>query len=110
MSSSQEKKENENLYICCIVKPTHHIKGYLSTEKMSIKFTHCEEDEESQKLLEDDPSYDKEMHCCFGSTFKAHIKDREKVCIEIKYSDMRYILNRKYFYQDSACEIYTFSK
>ena len=109
MSSSQEKKENENLYICCIVKPTHHIKGYLSTEKMSIKFTHCEEDEESQKLLEDDPSYDKEMHCCFGSTFKAHIKDREKVCIEIKYSDMRYILNRKYFYQDSACEIYTFS-
>ena len=109
MSSSEENKVNENLYICCIVKPTHHIKGYMSTEKTSIKFTHCEEDEESQRLLEDDPSYDKELKCCFGSTFKAHIKDKEKVCIEIKYTDMKYILFRNYFYQETACEIYTFS-
>ena len=109
MSSSEENKVNENLYICCIVKPTHHIKGYMSTEKTSIKFTHCEEDEESQRLLEDDPSYDKELKCCFGSTFKSHIKDKEKVCIEIKYTDMRYILFRNYFYQETACEIYTFS-
>ena len=109
MSSSEENKVNENLYICCIVKPTHHIKGYMSTEKTSIKFTHCDEDEESQRLLEDDPSYDKELKCCFGSTFKAHIKDKEKVCIEIKYTDMRYILFRNYFYQKTACEIYTFS-
>ena len=109
MSSSEENKVNENLYICCIVKPTHHIKGYMSTEKTSIKFTHCEEDEESQRLLEDDPSYDKELKCCFGSTFRAHIKDKEKVCIEIKYTDMKYILFRNYFYQETACEIYTFS-
>ena len=27
MSSSEENKINENLYICCIVKPTHHIRG-----------------------------------------------------------------------------------
>ena len=108
MSSSAENIKNENLYICCIVKPTHHVKGYMSTEKTSIKFTHCDEDEESQRLLEDDPSYDKEMRCCFGSTFKSHLKDNEKVCIEIKYSDMRYILFRNYFYQDTACEIYTF--
>ena len=109
MSSSEENKMNENLYICCIVKPTHHVKGYMSTEKTSIKFTHCDEDEESQRLLENDPSYDKELKCCFGSTFKSHIKDREKVCIEIKYTDMRYILFRNYFYQETACEIYTFS-
>ena len=111
MSSSEKNKVNENLYICCIVKPTHHIKGYMSTEKTSIKFTHCEEDEdeESQKLLENDPSYDRELKCCFGSTFKDHLKDREKVCIEIKYSDMKYILFRNYFYQQTACEIYTFS-
>ena len=108
MSSSAENIKNENLYICCIVKPTHHVKGYMSTEKTSIKFTHCDEDEESQRLLEDDPSYDKEMRCCFGSTFKSHLKDNEKVCIEIKYSDMRYVLFRNYFYQDTACEIYTF--
>ena len=111
MSSSEKNKVNENLYICCIVKPTHHIKGYMSTEKTSIKFTHCEEDEdeESQKILENDPSYDRELKCCFGSTFKEHLKDREKVCIEIKYSDMKYILFRNYFYQQTACEIYTFS-
>ena len=109
MSSSENKRENENLYICCIVKPTHHIKGYMSTEKTSIKFTHCEEDEQSKKLLENDLSYDKELNCCFGSTFKSHIKDSEKVCIEIKYADMRFIILRSYYYQDTSCEIYTFS-
>ena len=109
MSLNEFNSKNENLYICCIVKPTHHIKGYISTEKKSIVFTHCDEDNESEILLEKDPSYDKEMKCCYGSTFKSHIKDREKVFLEIKYSDIHYLLFRNYFYQDTACEIYTFS-
>ena len=109
MSLNEYNSKYENLYVCCIVKPTHHIKGYISTEKKSVIFTHCDEDHESESLLEKDPSYDKEMKCCYGSTFKSHIKDREKVFLEIKYSDIHYLLFRTYFYQDTACEIYTFS-
>ena len=109
MSLNEYNSKNENLYACCIVKPTHHIKGYISTEKKSIIFTHCGEDHESESSHENDPSYDKEMKCCYGSTFKSHIKDREKVFLEIKYSDMHYFLFRNYFYQETACEIYTYS-
>ena len=109
LASSEKNKIKYNIFKCCLVKPTHHIKGYISTENTCLKFTHCEEDTESQQKLENDPSYDKEMKCCFGSTFKKHIKDREKVGIEIYYIDMRYILFRNYFYQQTACEIYTFS-
>ena len=106
---SETMSQYENIYNCCIVKPTHHIKGYISTEKVSAKFTHCYEDEESQKLLYNDFTYDKELHCCFGSTFKRHLKDMEKVCLEIEYDDIKYILPRNYFYQETAIEIYTFS-
>ena len=29
---NEENIQSENLYDCCIVKPTHHIKGYITTE------------------------------------------------------------------------------
>ena len=101
--------QSENLYFCCIVKPTHHIKGYLSTECDSIKFTHCSEDDDTQNILENDPSYDKDMKSCFGSTFKCHKKDKEKVCTEIYYKDISYMFQKNYFYQETGVEIYTFT-
>ena len=109
LMSLEECSKYENIYNCCIVKPTHHITGYISTEKEGIKFTHCPEDKESLKFLENDINYDKELHCCFGSIFKKHIKDTEKVSMEIIYKDIKYILLRNYFYQETAIEIYTFS-
>ena len=109
LNSSNFGSKYENIYNCCIVKMTHHIKGYISTENEAATFIHYDEDKESEKLLEDDINYDKELHCCFGSTFKSHIKDKEKVFLEIKYKDIKYILFRNYFYQETAIEIYTFS-
>ena len=91
------------------MKPTHHIKGYIATEKEYIKFIYYEEDEESELLLQDDIGYDKELHCCFGSTFRNHIKDKEKVNLKINYKDIKYILFRNYFYQETAIELYTLS-
>ena len=102
-----DKIQSENLYFCCIVKPTHHIKGYISTECDSIKFTHCSEDDENENILENDPSYDKDMKSCFGSTFKCHKKDKEKVCTEIVYNEISYMFQKKYFYQETGIEIYT---
>ena len=109
LTSSKNVSKYENIYKCCIVKPTHHIKGYISTESEYAKFIYYEDDEESEKLLQEDISYDKELHCCFGSTFKKHIKDKEKANMKIYYKDIKYILNRNYFYQETAVELYTFS-
>jgi hypothetical protein len=32
--------KNENIYDCCLVKLTHHIRGYASTEEKRIVFMH----------------------------------------------------------------------
>ena len=108
-SVNEENIKSENLYDCCIVKPTHHIKGYITTEKESITFTYCPENE-SKELLEKDPSYDKDMGACFGSTFKTYFKDKDKICLEIKYKSLEYMFKRNYFYQEIGLEIFTYEK
>ena len=106
---NEENVQSENIYTCCIVKPTNHIKGYITTEKNCIKFTYCP-DNESKELLEKDPSYDKDMGACFGSTFKTYYKDKDKICLEVKYRSIEYMLLRNYFYQQTGVEIFTFEK
>ena len=95
----------ENIYQCCIVKLTHHIKGFLSTEERIIKFNYSKID----NILDekDDPNYDKDMGSCFGSIFKNHRKDKDKIGFEIEYNKIKYMFNRRYFYNESGIEIYT---
>ena len=95
----------ENTYHCCMVKLTHHIKGFLSTEERSIKFTY----NNNLNILDEleDPNFDKDMGSCFGSIFKSHKKDKDKVDFKIDYLDIKYMFMRHYFYNESGIEIYT---
>ena len=109
ISKSNEQKRIENQYNCCIVKQTHHIKGYICTEKNDIKFFF---DPESRKYdtnesLEKDPTYDRDMDCCFGSTFKTNKRDKDKINFIIEYENIKYMFMRYYFYIQSGLEIYT---
>ena len=106
---NEENIQSENIYNCCMVKPTHHIKGYATTEKSSMTFTYCP-DNESKELLEKDPSYDKDMGACFGSTFKTYHKDKDKIYFEIKYKSIEYMFKRNYFYQETGLEIFTYER
>ena len=94
-----------NIYQCCIVKLTHHIKGFLSTEERCIKFTYNKNINTLDEM--DDPNYDKDMGSCFGSIFKNHKKDKDKVDFQIEYLNIKYMFIRHYFYNDSGIEIYT---
>ena len=106
MSKSIENIQRENIYNCCIVKITHHIRGYISTEKSRIRFIFVSESDIKEEELESDPNYDKDMHCCFGSIFKNKKSDKDKVVISINYSNIKYIFIRQYFYLESALEIF----
>ena len=99
----------ENIYNCCIVKPTHHIIGYISTEQKRLKFIHDPDSRknDTDESLENDPIYDRDMECCFGSTFKKYRKDQEKINFVIEYSNIRYMFLRNYYYIQSGIEIYT---
>ena len=93
----------ENKYHCCIVKSTHHIRGYIKTEERHIKFTY------NNNALDEneDPNFDKDMGSCFGSIFKSHKKDKDKINFQIEYLNIKYMFLRHYFYNESAVEIYT---
>ena len=115
--SSKESKKKKNInefrttaFKCCLVKCTHHIHGYIICKKKKIKFKYAQEERKKKLTLAEimaDPSYDKDMDNCFGSTFKKNLKDKNKVDLKIYYDNIKYIFLRKYFYQSTAMEIYT---
>ena len=98
------------LFKCCLVKCTHHIHGYIICKNKKIKFLYSQEELNkklsTEEILED-PSYDKDMNNCFGSTFRKNLKDKDKTQLNLKYCEIKYIFVRKYFYQNTAMEIYT---
>ena len=107
ISKDIEKMKVENIYYCCMVKITHHIRGYISTEKNRIVFIYESEQYHTKSEIENDPGYDKDMSSCFGSTFNGHQKDKDLINLEIKYNDIKYMFLKIYFYNVSAVEIYT---
>ena len=106
LSKNIENIQRENNYNCCYVKLTHHIKGYISTEKYSIRFIFASNSDIKTEDLENDLNYDKDMQCCFGSIFKNKKNDKDKI-ISINYENIKFILLRQYFYNETALEIFT---
>ena len=107
ISKDIKKMRIENIYYCCMVKLTHHIRGYASTEEKKIIFIYEPEEFHTNNEIENDPGYDKDMSSCFGSIFKGHQKDKDIINFEIKYLDIKYMFKKVYFYNVSAIEIYT---
>ena len=56
-----------------------------------------------------DDDYDQERQTCFGSYFVCHPKDKDLYKISINYNDIKWIFRRKYYYTNSAFEIFTTS-
>ena len=107
LSKDIKKLKVENIYYCCMVKITHHIRGYASTEKNKIIFMYESEEYHTKTEIENDTGYDKDMSSCFGSIFKGNPKDKDIINFEINYLDIKYMFIKVYFYNISAIEIYT---
>ena len=96
---------------CCIVKPTHHIKGIITTKQDYFQFMYEDNSNKTLEMIQDeyenDPNYDRDMGCCYGSIFKNHKKDKDNTAFLLKYSKIKYMFIRVYFYRESGLEIYT---
>ena len=107
---NKSTKKTFSIFKCCLVKPTHHLYGYIKFNSKKIKFNYSLEDKPknlTNKEMLKDPSYDKDMNNCFGSTFNTNLRDKDKVYLYIYLNDIKYIFIKKYFYQSTAMEIYT---
>ena len=100
----KEKYLNNKEYkLCCLVKQSHHIKGIMHIKEKQLNFKMF-----TDIFSENDDDYDKERGTCFGSYFNQYNKDN--LCkISIKIEDIKWIFRRKYFYKNSAIEIFTLS-
>ena len=54
-----------------------------------------------------DEDYDSNRKTCFGSFFMFHKKDKNLYKVSIKLEDIKFLILKKYFYKNSAVEIFT---
>ena len=89
-------------FSCCLVKKAYHISGYINIYKNSLIFNYLK----NKKYFEDD--FDDERKTCFGSYFDYKtLKLNKEFYIKIKITNIKYIFTRKYYFKDSAIEIFT---
>ena len=114
---SKKAEENSKKYfLCCLVKTSHHIKGvcFIDDTNLNFKVFLNQKTGSAMSGVEigfttEDFDYDKERQTCFGSYFVCHPKDKDLYKISINYNDIKWIFRRKYYYINSAFEIYTTS-
>ena len=112
--SSKAKSDDKKYYLSCLVKSSHHIKGvcFIDNKYLNFKVFLNQKTGNAMSGIEigfttDDDDYDKERETCFGSYFVCHPKDKDIYKISIKYTDIKWIFRRRYYYKNSALEIFT---
>ena len=105
---------NIKIFKVCRIKQQYHVKGNLfivkNDNKKLILFFHANPYDFENKT-ENKLSCHKfnENNLCFGSTFKCHNKEKNRI-IKINMKNIRLFIKRIYYYRKSAIEIFNFRK
>ena len=112
-------KKQKNQEKCCLVKKTHHVKGYISIIEMDYNGVDCFELYFFSSLTQNtDPicnnptkkeevNSESKKNLCYGSVFPCPKKDYG-IIFNIKSRDILFILIREYYHRVSGIEIFTF--
>ena len=113
-NDNKEEKKERKYFLSCLVKTSHHIKGVCFIDDKNLNFKVFLNQKTGSAMTEvevgftsEDDDYDQERKTCFGSYFVCHPKDKDLYKITINYSDIKWIFKRRYYYTNSALEIYT---
>ena len=113
-NNQEKEKKVKKYFLSCLVKTSHHIKGvcFIDDKKLNFKVFLNQKTGSAMSGVEigftnQDDDYDQERKTCFGSFFICHPKDKDLYKIAINYNDIKWIFKRKYYYTNSALEIYT---
>ena len=106
--------QSKEYFLSCLVKTSHHIKGVCFTDENQLNFKVFFNQQTGKSMnginlafTENDEDYDPERKTCYGSYFMFHHKDKNLYKISIKYNEIKWIFRRRYYYKDSALEIFT---
>ena len=114
-------KRQQNQEKCCLVKATHHVKGYISIIEMDYNGVDCFElyffsymAQTAEPICnnisksEDTNGEINSKNLCYGSIFPCPRKDCG-IIFNIKSKDILFILIREYYHRISAIEIFTYN-
>jgi len=111
---SSKRQSNKKYYLGCIVKTSHHIKGvcFIDDTKLNFKVFLNQKTGNAMSgvgigFTNEDDDYDPDRQTCFGSYFVCHPKDKDLYKIALNYNEIKWIFRRRYYYKNSAMEIYT---
>ena len=112
-------KKQQNQEKCCLVKKTHHVKGYISIIEINYNDIDCFElyffASSTQNIdpicnniskTEENNNQINSKNICYGAIFPCPKKDYG-IIINIKSKDILFILIREYYHRVSAIEIFT---
>ena len=109
-----EEKDKNHYFLCCLVKPSHHIKGvcYVTASNINFKVFMNQQTGNAMSgvnlgFTDKDDDYDINRKTCFGSFFMFHRKDKNLYKISIKFESIKFLLFKRYFYKNTAFEIFT---
>ena len=113
-------KKQQNQEKCCLVKSTHHIKGYISIIEMDYNGVDCFElyffsymSQTTEPICNNTTNSEENIdeksskNLCYGSIFPCPKKDYG-IIFKIKSKDILFILIREYYHRISAIEIFTY--
>ena len=113
-SKSKNNKKEKKYFLSCLVKTSHHIKGvcFIDNNYLNFKVFLNQKTGSAMSGVEigftsNDEDYDFERHTSFGSYFMFHPKDKDVYKISINYNQIKWIFRRRYYYKNSALEIFT---
>ena len=113
-SKSNINKQEKKYFLSCLVKTSHHIKGvcFIEDDYLNFKVFFDQKTGSAMSGVEKgftskDEDYDPKKKTCFGSYFVFHPKDKDIYKISINYEDIKWIFRRRYYYKNSALEIFT---
>jgi len=102
----KKNKININDYcseeVCCLVKPSYHIKGVFYNNSNEIGFYGFDKIPYFSQ-----EEYDQERQSCFGSVFKTQKRKYDGYHLTIPYRNIAFILKRRYFFKTVALEVFT---
>ena len=105
-NNDNNNKNNKYYSLCCLVKPSHHIKGvcYMTNHHMNFKVFMNQETGNAMSgvnlgFTNEDEDYDINRKTCYGSFFMFHSKDKDIYKISINFEEIKFILLRKYYYK-----------
>ena len=113
-SKSNKNKTEKKYFLSCLVKTSHHIKGvcFIDNNCLNFKVFLNQKTGSAMSGVEigftsNDEDYDPDRHTCFGSYFVFHPKDKDLYKISINYDNIKWMFRRRYYYKNSALEIFT---